>query len=634
MKAQRSFYLPSSTILALVVAASFILVSARAIAANLPTGFTEVQVGGNLSGSLTAMAFAPDGRLFVCQQGGQLRVIKNGVLLSTPFVSLTVDSSGERGLLGIAFDPNFATNHYLYVYYTVATSPIHNRVSRFTAAGDTAAPGSEIIILNLDNLSSATNHNGGAIHFGPDGKLYIGVGENANGANAQSLSNLLGKMLRINADGTIPPDNPFYNTATGNNRAIWALGLRNPFTFAFQPGTTRLFINDVGESTYEEINDGIAGSNYGWPITEGPTSNSAFRGPIYFYGHGTNNVTGCAIVGAAFYNPPVPQFPSSYTGKYFFADLCNGWIRVFDPSAGTATGFATGIVNPVDLHVGSDGALYYLARGSGGQVFRISALPAQALNISGRARVEIGEGVAISGFIITGPEPKRVGVRGIGPSLANFGVSGPLADPVIQLSRGDGSLVMANDNWKNTQQAEITGAGLAPSNDKEAALIATLTAGNYTAIVTGKNGGTGVALAEVYDLDQAADSRLANVSTRAQVGTGSDVLIGGFITGNKIGATRVAVRALGPSLQQFGIANPLPDPRLELRNANGALLASNDNWQTDARQATLITSYGLAPHNNLESAIATSLAPGRYTAIVTGKNGQTGIGLIEIYDEQ
>jgi len=628
MKAQRSFYLPSSTILALVVAASFILVSARAIAANLPTGFTEVQVGGNLSGSLTAMAFAPDGRLFVCQQGGQLRVIKNGVLLSTPFVSLTVDSSGERGLLGIAFDPNFATNHYLYGYYTVATSPIHNRVSRFTAAGDTAAPGSEIVILNLDNLSSATNHNGGAIHFGPDGKLYIGVGENANGANAQSLSNLLGKMLRINADGTIPPDNPFYNTATGNNRAIWALGLRNPFTFAFQPGTTRLFINDVGESTYEEINDGIAGSNYGWPITEGPTSNSAFRGPIYFYGHGTNNVTGCAIVGAAFYNPPVPQFPSSYSGKYFFADLCNGWIRVFDPSAGTATGFATGIVNPVDLHVGPDGALYYLARGSGGQVFRISALPAQALNISGRARVEIGEGVAISGFIITGPEPKRVGVRGIGPSLANFGVSGPLADPVIQLSRGDGSLVMANDNWKNTQQAEITGAGLAPSNDKEAALIATLTAGNYTAIVTGKNGGTGVALAEVYDLDQAA------VSTRAQVGTGSDVLIGGFITGNKIGATRVAVRALGPSLQQFGIANPLPDPRLELRNANGALLASNDNWQSDASQAALISSYGLAPPNNLESAIAISLAPGPYTAIVTGKNNQTGIGLIEIYDEQ
>src|SRR5436309_1098834 len=423
MKAQRSFYLPSSTILALVVAASFILVSARAIAANLPTGFTEVQVGGNLSGSLTAMAFAPDGRLFVCQQGGQLRVIKNGVLLSTPFVSLTVDSSGGRRLLGIAFDPNFATNHYLYVYYTVATSPIHNRVSRFTAAGDTAAPGSQAVILELNNLSSATNHNGGALHFGPDGKLYIGVGENANGANSQTLSNLLGKMLRINADGSIPTDNPFYNTATGNNRAIWALGLRNPFTFACQPGTTRLFINDVGESTWEEINDGIAGSNYGWPTTEGPTSNSSFRSPIYFYGHGTTDTTGCAIVGGTFYNPPVPQFPSSYTGKYFFSDLCSGWIRVFDPSAGTAIGFATGISNPVDLHVGPDGALYYLTRGSGGQVFRISDLPAQALNMSGRARVETGQDVVISGFIVTGTTSKCVGVRALGPSLANFGIA-------------------------------------------------------------------------------------------------------------------------------------------------------------------------------------------------------------------
>jgi glucose/arabinose dehydrogenase len=637
VKSQRSFYIPRSSfkaILLFVIAGPLTFVSCRATAANLPSGFTEEQFGGNLSGSPTAMAFAPDGRLFVCQQGGQLRVIKTGSLLSTPFVSLTVDSSGERGLLGIAFDPNFATNHHLYVYYTVATSPIHNRVSRFTAVGDTAVPGSEAIILELDNLSSATNHNGGAIHFGPDAKLYIGVGENANGANSQTLSNLLGKVLRINADGTIPTDNPFYNTASGNNRAIWALGLRNPFTFAFQPGTTRLFINDVGQSTWEEINDGIAGSNYGWPTTEGPTSNPAFRSPIFFYGHGTTDTTGCAIVGGAFYNPPVAQFPSSYIGKYFFADLCSGWIRVFDPTAGTATGFATGISTLVDLHVGPDGALYYLAQGSGGQVFRVSALPAQALNISGRARVETGQGVVISGFIVTGTTPKRVGVRALGPTLANFGVLGPLADPIIHLNRGDGSLVMVNDNWKNTQQAEITAAGLAPPDDREAALIATLSAGNYTAIVSGKNGGTGVTLAEVYDLDQAADSRLANISTRATVGTGTDVLIGGFITGSKIGATRVAIRALGPSLQQFGIANPLPDPRLELRDANGALLASNDNWQSDAGQAALITGYGLAPPNSVESAIAISLAPAPYTAIVTGKNNQTGIGLIEIYDEQ
>src|SRR5437762_4173956 len=377
MKPQRSFYVPPSNlklILALVIAASFTFASARATAATLPPGFVEAQVGGNLSGSPTAMAFAPDGRLFVCQQGGQLRVIKNGSLLSTPFVSLTVDSSGERGLLGIAFDPNFATNHYVYVYYTVATSPIHNRVSRFTAAGDTATPGSEAVILELDNLSSATNHNGGAIHFGPDGKLYIGVGENGNGANSQTLSNLLGKILRINSDGTIPTDNPFYNSATGNNRAIWAFGLRNPFTFAFQPGTTRLFINDVGQSTWEEINDGVAGSNYGWPTTEGPTSDPNYRSPLFAYGHGSSSFTGFAIVCGGFYNPPVVQFPASYVGKYFFADLCTGWIRVFDPSHNTASDLVSGVANPVDLKVAADGTLYYLSLGSGA-VFQIQWAP-------------------------------------------------------------------------------------------------------------------------------------------------------------------------------------------------------------------------------------------------------------------
>ena len=246
-------------------------------------------------------------------------------------------ASGERGLLGIAFDPNFASNNFLYVYYTVSTSPRHNRVSRFTANGDVAVPGSETIILELDNLTAATNHNGGAIHFGPDGKLYIAVGENATASNAQTLSNMLGKILRINSNGTIPTDNPFFNTATGNNRSIWALGLRNPFTFAFQPGTGRMFINDVGQTTWEEINDGIAGSNYGWPNEEGPSANPLFRPPLFAYGHGFGATTGCAIAGGAFYNPATVQFPQSFVGKYFFADLCSGWIRVFDPATGTAS---------------------------------------------------------------------------------------------------------------------------------------------------------------------------------------------------------------------------------------------------------------------------------------------------------
>ena len=329
-------------------------------AATLPAGFTETTITG--IASPTAMELAPDGRIFVCEQGGRLRVIKNGALLATPFLTLNVDSSGERGLLGVAFDPSFgAANSFVYVYYTVPSSPRHNRVSRFTANGDVAVAGSETIILELDNLSGATNHNGGAIHFGPDGKLYVAVGENASPSNSQTLNKRLGKVLRINPDGSIPNDNPFFNTATGANRSIWALGLRNPFTFAFQPGTGRLFINDVGQNTWEEINDGIAGSNYGWPNNEGPTSNPFFRSPLFSYQHGSTSTTGCAIAGGAFYNPLNVQFPASFVSKYFFADLCTGWIRTFDPSTGTAGDFASGVVQPVDLKVGVDGSLYYLS---------------------------------------------------------------------------------------------------------------------------------------------------------------------------------------------------------------------------------------------------------------------------------
>ncbi|MGB9179709.1 MAG: PQQ-dependent sugar dehydrogenase [Pyrinomonadaceae bacterium] len=355
---------------ALSIFLSFLILSA-AQAATLPSGFTETQITG-LSNP-TAMTFAPDGRLFVCQQGGSLRVIKNGALLSTPFLTVTVDSNGERGLLGVAFDPNFAANQFVYIYYTATTPQVHNRISRFTANGDVAVAGSEVVLLDLNNLSSATNHNGGAIHFGLDGKLYAGVGENANGANAQTLANLLGKILRINSDGTIPTDNPFFNTATGNNRAIWALGLRNPFTFAVKPETGRLFINDVGQSAWEEIDDGIAGSNYGWAICEGTCSNAGFTNPLFQYGHTppTGSTTGCAIAGGAFYNPATARFPGAYINTYFFADLCSGWIRRYDPATGAVTDFASGISSPVDLQVSADGALYYLARGTN-SVFRIT----------------------------------------------------------------------------------------------------------------------------------------------------------------------------------------------------------------------------------------------------------------------
>jgi glucose/arabinose dehydrogenase len=358
----------------------FGILSAGTISATtLPSGFTESVVASGIS-SPTAMDFAPDGRLFVCQQNGQLRVIKNGTLLTTPFLTVTTDTLGERGLLGVAFDPGFANNHWVYIYYTVPGSTAHNRVSRFTANGDVAVAGSETVILELNNLSSASNHNGGAIRFGPDGKFYVAVGENANSSNSQTLGNLLGKVLRINADGSIPTDNPFYTMASGANRAIWALGLRNPFTFAFQPGTGRMFINDVGQDTWEEINEGLVGANYGWPNCEGACnpSNPAYRDPIFQYSH----AEGCAIVGGAFYNPVSSQFPAGYTGVYFFSDLCGNWIRILDPAHGNqVTTFATGLSSPVDLKVSADGSLYHLDRGSG-SVYRVQFASAPSITLN------------------------------------------------------------------------------------------------------------------------------------------------------------------------------------------------------------------------------------------------------------
>ncbi|GAB4040428.1 hypothetical protein GCM10028809_64650 [Spirosoma gilvum] len=287
---------------------------------------------------------------------------------------MTVDSVGERGLLGIAFDPSYSTNHYVYLYYTVPASntiAVHNRISRFTADGDRVLVGSEHILLELDPLS-ATNHNGGSLAFGPDGKLYVAVGENANPPNSQFLDNYLGKVLRINPDGSAPSDNPF-PTGSEARKRIWAYGLRNPYTIAFQPITGRLLVNDVGQESWEEINDATTGGqNFGWPAAEGVSTNPAFSNPVYTYPHSGPDI-GCAVTGGTFYNPSIAAYPSNYVGKYFFLDFCIRWIRVLDLSGPTSTksSFAdnlTGLL--VNLTVGPDGNLYYFSY-SEGKIFKI-----------------------------------------------------------------------------------------------------------------------------------------------------------------------------------------------------------------------------------------------------------------------
>jgi uncharacterized delta-60 repeat protein len=251
-------------------------------------------------------------------------------------------------------------------------------------------------------------------------------------------------------------------------------------------------------------------------------------------------------------------------------------------------------------------------------------------NISARAHVFTGQQILIAGFIVEGTENKTVLIRGLGPSLAGFGVPMPLADPTLSLFDHTATLIAANDNWKSTQQAQIQATGLAPSNDFEAAILATLSPGAYSAFLQGKGATTGIGLAEIYDVDPSVNAQATNLSARGFVGIGNDVLIGGIIVGGPTGSMqRILVRALGPSLASAGVASPLANPTLSLRDANGNVIANNDNWQ-DSQQED-IAATGKAPPNTKESAILALLAPGTYTAIVAGKNGTTGVGLIEFY---
>ncbi len=254
--------------------------------------------------------------------------------------------------------------------------------------------------------------------------------------------------------------------------------------------------------------------------------------------------------------------------------------------------------------------------------------PAQALNLSSRLNVGTGDNVLIEGLIVTGSGSKRVLVRGLGPSLTVDGMplDNTLANPRLELYQGN-TLIQSNNDWKDTQQTAIEATGVAPTNDLESALIATLDPGEYTVILRGENSGTGIGLVEAYDLDTTATSTLGNASTRGLVATGDDALIAGFIVGNG-GSDTVVVRAIGPSLA--GVANPLPNPTLDLYDDNGAIIRSDDNWR-DA-QESLIQSTGLAPTNDFESAIIRSLEPGNYTAVVRGKDGGTGVALVEVYN--
>lgn len=371
---------------------SFESLEDRRVLATVPTGFTESIIASNLTSPI-AMTAEPSGhRLWVAFQDGRLGVIEHDAMQSQAVYTLPCDGSGERGFQGIALDPDFENNGYIYVYYTAASPSSHNRLSRLTVdptTENTILAGSEAVLLDLPLFSQLpTNqapiwHMGGAIHFLQDGTIAIQIGDHLNNSIVQNNNSPLGKVLRVNADGTPRTDNPFYNPADTNPAGgadwngnapgdidwidyVWASGLRNPFSGDVDPVTGRYFVNDVGEGSWEEINEATAaGRNFGWPTTEGnfnPATFPNFTNPVLAYSHSEDS----AITGGAFYSGALAQFPAEYQGVYFYSQFTSGSIKYINPaSPGTGVTFATGAEYPMNLEVAADGSLYYIARGAG-----------------------------------------------------------------------------------------------------------------------------------------------------------------------------------------------------------------------------------------------------------------------------
>jgi glucose/arabinose dehydrogenase len=555
---------------------------------------------------------------------------------------------------------------------------------------DVIDPATRREVMRIDHPQS--NHDGSTLVFRPsDHYLYISLGDggaandsgdghNPTTGNGQDLTTVLGKILRIdplapaltssssdpvsaNGKYRVPISNPFVATTQPANRVaeIYAFGLRNVFRFSFDPPTDKLIAGEVGQDHVEEIDLIEAGKNYGWNRKEGtflfnssngnvsfdPSPDPALTNPLAQYSHDD----GIAVLGGFVYRGSnVLALP----GKYVFGDLAApGSVsgRLFyqdDLNSGTINEFRIGnqerALGLLLKGFGQDanGEIYVLAdtnigpTGTTGRILKIIPAPASPafVNLATRMRVQTGGNVLIGGFILIGSAPKKIIVRGIGPSLTvnNQPLPGRLTDPTLTLFDSNGPLD-TNDDWMNSpQKQQIIDSNVPPTDPKESAIIATLQPGNYTAIMSGVGGATGIGVVELYDLDQPAPANPANIATRGFVESGDNVMIGGFIIGGSQNRT-VLARAIGPSLTALGVANALQDPILELHNASGTILAMNDSWRSD--QETQIIATGIAPSDDREAAIiSTPLAPGNYTAIVKGSGTATGVALVEIYQLQ
>ena len=555
---------------------------------------------------------------------------------------------------------------------------------------DVIDPATRREVMRIDHPQS--NHDGCTLAFRSSDKyLYIslgdggaandaGTGHNPTTGNGQDLTTVLGKILRIdplapaltfsssdpvsaNGKYRVPISNPFVATTQPANRVaeIYAFGLRNVFRFSFDAPSDKLIAGDVGQDHVEEIDLIEPAKNYGWNRKEGtflfnsttggvsfdPSPDPALANPLAQYSHDD----GIAVLGGFVYRGnTVLALP----GKYIFGDLTG-------PGSVSGRLFYLDDLNSStvrELRIGNDertlgvllkgfgqdanGEIYVLGdtnigpTGTTGRVLKIVPAPASPalVNLAARMRVQTGDNVLIGGFILVGSAPKKVIVRAIGPSLTVNGqpLPGRLTDPTLTLFDAAGPLD-TNDDWMNgPQKQQIIDSTLPPTDPKESAIVATLQPGNYTAIMSGVGGATGIGVVELYDLDQPAPANPANIATRGFVETGDNVMIGGFIIGGSQNRT-VLARAIGPSLTAVGVPNALQDPILELHDSSGTTIAMNDSWKSN--QETQITATGLPPSDDREAAIISApLAPGNYTAIVRGSGTTTGVAVVEIYQLQ